>query len=238
MKRYQNPDVFEPLAMAYVLGTLQGRARERFKTLMSRHFYLRVVTEAYEQQFAGLIGLLPLEEPSPAVWQRLEAELGLAHTKSVGKAEEKKSSWLEWFHWPAMAVASILAAVITMVALNNSPATNAYFAKLHSPSLGSVAMASVSKDDMQITVALADKVAMPEGMTVTLWCFSKDPNEKPMRMGTLKALGNSELDIDASTWQGLENVSKLAISLEPTGHAEAVEPLGEVVFSGDLVRAE
>lgn len=242
MKRYQNPDVFEPLAMAYALGTLQGRARERFKKLMSRHFYLRVVTEAYEQQFSGLTGLLPQEEPSPEVWRRIEAELGLASAgkkrKQPGRSAKTTSSWLDWFHWPAMVVASMLAAVITVVVLNSSPATTAYFAKLHSSSLESIAMAAVSKDDMEITIALTDKMTMAEGLAATLWCFSKNPDEKPIRMGALKALGNNQLRLGLSDWQGLEHISKLAISLEPEGQVNATEPSGGVVFSGELMRGE
>ncbi len=238
MKRYQNPDVFEPLAMAYALGTLQGRARERFKTLMSRHFYLRVVAEAYEQQFSGLVGLLPPEEPSPEVWKRLEAELGLASAgkKQTAKPEKTTSSWLDWFHWPAMAVASMLAAVITAVVLNSSPTTNAYFAKMHSPSLQGVAVAAVSKEDMQITVALTDKITLAEGMAATLWCYSKNPDEKPIRMGALEKLGNNQLSLGLSNWQGLAHINKLAISLEPEGQTDATEPSGEVMFSGELMR--
>ena len=48
MKRYQNPDIFEHLAMSYALGTLQGKARLRFEKLMSKHLYLRAVTYAYQ----------------------------------------------------------------------------------------------------------------------------------------------------------------------------------------------
>lgn len=242
MKRYQNPDVFEPLAMAYALGTLQGRARERFKTLMARHFYLRVVAEAYEQQFVGLVGLLPPKEPSPEVWQRLEAELGLASPENkqqqAAKPKKKAPAWLDWFHLPAMALASVLAAVITAVVLNGSPTTTAYFAKLHSTSFESIAMAAVSKDDMEITVALTDKMPVAEGMTATLWCFSKNPNEKPIRMGALKSRGNNQMSLGLANWQGLEHISKLAISMEPEGQTDAPEPMGEVVFSGELMRGE
>lgn len=242
MKRYQNPDVFEPLAMAYALGTLQGRARERFKALMARHFYLRVVTEAYERQFAGLVGLLPPEEPAPQVWQRLESELGLKPQAGAQQQKQPRqglSAWLDWFHWPAMALASVMAALITVLVMNTGPGpANAYFAKLQSSSSESVAMAAVSKADMKITVALADKVTVPEGMTATLWCFSKDPHEKPMRMGNLNTAGQSQLSIDANTWHGLENASKLAISLEPVTAPDAEEPMGEMMFSGELMRGE
>ena len=46
--RYQNPEVFEQLAIEYAVGSMKGRARKRFEALMETHFYLRAVVDAYE----------------------------------------------------------------------------------------------------------------------------------------------------------------------------------------------
>ena len=234
MKRYQNPEVFEPLAMAYALGTLQGKARQRFKTLMSQYFYLRVVTEAYEHQFSGLVGLLTPEEPSPEVWKRLEAELNLTQQQKP-KKRSALYSWLDWFHVPAMALASVLTAVITLFILNNTQ-PDAYFAELSSSARQSIAMASVSKKDMQITIAMADTLLLGEGVTPTLWCLSKTPGEAPIRMGKLNAQGKSQLSINEETWNGLKEVGHFAITLEPVDSAsKGANPSGEMLLIGELM---
>ncbi|MGB1255595.1 MAG: anti-sigma factor [Thiolinea sp.] len=238
MKRYQNPDVFEPLAMAYALGTLQGRARARFQKLMAKHFYLRVVTEAYEHQFAGLAGLLPPEDPPAVVWQRLESELGFNETTVQPKKESKWLAWSEWFHWPAMAVASVLAAVVTVFVMNSAQTgPDAYFANLRSLGSESVAMASVSKKEMAITIAMTEKLKVGEGLQPTLWCLSKKPGEKPIRMGALNTSGKTQLSINADTFRGLADVSQFAITLEPAGAANA-EFGGEQLFVGDLMKGK
>ncbi|MEZ5479209.1 MAG: anti-sigma factor [Thiolinea sp.] len=239
MRRYQNPDVFEPLAMAYALGTLRGRARQRFEKLMARHFYLRVVTQAYQQQFAGLVDLLPSEAPPPQVWQRLERELALpaAGQSAVKQEGQTGRSWRNWLQWPAMALASMLAAVLTVWMLQY-PSPKVYFADLTSSSQASVALASVSKSDMSINIALAQAMPMKEGVMPTLWCLSKKPGEMPMRMGPLKPEGYSRLEIDMPTWKGLKGVSQLAISLEPMDHPDAQQPMGEVIYVGELMRGE
>jgi len=45
LNRYQNPEIFEKLAMAYAAGTLHGRARLRFEKLKKR-----------KKKQAGLVG--------------------------------------------------------------------------------------------------------------------------------------------------------------------------------------
>jgi len=70
LNRYQNPEIFEKLAMAYAAGTLHGRARLRFEKLKSEHFYLEATTSAYEskrkKKQAGLVGY-PQPMP-PLLW--------------------------------------------------------------------------------------------------------------------------------------------------------------------------
>ena len=236
MKRYQNPDVFEPLAMSYALGTLQGRARARFEKLMAKHFYLRVVTEAYEHQFSGLAGLLPSEEPPPEVWQRLETELGFKENKRQAQQGKKWWDFAEWFHWPAMALASVFAAIVTVMVINSTtlPARQAYFAELKALSSEGVVLASVSKKDMAITIAMTDQLNVADGLKPTLWCLSKKPDEQPIRMGTLNKAGKTELPISTDMFEGLEDVSQFAITLEPEDSPQS-GPGGQKVFVGDLI---
>ena len=64
LNRYQNPEIFEQLAIEYAVGSLHGRARKRFEVLMDTHFYLQAVVDAYENKFAHLVELLPDTQPS------------------------------------------------------------------------------------------------------------------------------------------------------------------------------
>jgi len=94
-KRYQNPEVFELLAMEYAVGSLQGRARQRFEVLMDTHFYLRATVDAYEAKFANLVELLPEKQPSNQVWNNIEAHIKESSmTTAKSSAEEKAPWWL------------------------------------------------------------------------------------------------------------------------------------------------
>ena len=92
LNRYQNPEIFERLAMSYASGTLHGRARLRFETLKKRHFYLEATSNAYESKFGSLVELLPNEKPSDSVWKSIEAQI----QSETAVSEAPKTSWFGW----------------------------------------------------------------------------------------------------------------------------------------------
>ncbi|SEA87192.1 Anti-sigma-K factor RskA [Thiothrix caldifontis] len=232
MKRYQNPDIFEHLAMSYALGTLQGKARIRFEKLMRKHLYLRAVTNAYQQQFAPLANLIPSETPPARVWNAISKELQL------GKAAAPRKSWFAsvWSHVPVAAFAAVVASVGTVLLLNLNNQPDIYMANMKTP---------VQQDKMMVVMVYHETMEiafdMPSGalpvkddMMPTVWCIPKDSNKPPMRMGTLTAQGENRMPIDKATWKEMANVSQFAISLEPMDKPPSDTPQGKVIFSGEL----
>lgn len=230
MKRYKNPDIFEPLAMAYALGTLQGRARRRFEQLMQKHLYLRATTQAYQQKLSSLTELLPPQTVSNQVWQNLERELKLK--------PPKLSLWERFqtpLNWALPSLAAIIAAVLTAFFLNQPSSPQAYVATLKSPQQqNQLVLAMAKHDEMKISFEMLDQhLANQQGMTPTLWCISKNKNEPPMRMGTLEQT-KQEIALNPQMWQGLETASEFAISLEPNGAQPSNQPQGKIILSGAL----
>ena len=147
MKRYKNPDIFEPLAMAYALGTLHGKARRRFEQLMQQHLYLRATTQAYQQKFNSLVELVPPQAVPTRVWQNLEQQLHL-----------KPAKWSFWqrfqtqFYWALPSLAAIFAAVLTAFVLNQPKPPQAYVAALKSPQHhNQLVLAMAKQDEMKIS---------------------------------------------------------------------------------------
>lgn len=233
MKRYQNPDIFEHLAMSYALGTLQGKARLRFEKLMGKHLYLRAVTNAYQQQFAPLANLIPSETPPARVWNAISKELQLSKRSSAASAH-----WLtklkDYLPWSMAAFGSIAASAMTVLLLNTQPA--AYMAALKTPiQQDKMMLVTVYHDTMEIAFDMPSG-ALPakDDMMPTVWCILKDTNKRPMRMGTLTAHGENRMPIDKAMWKEMANVSQFSISLEPMDKPPSDTPLGEVIFNGEL----
>lgn len=230
MKRYKNPDIFEPLAMAYALGTLQGRARRRFEQLMQEHLYLRATTQAYQQKFNSLAELLPPQTAPTRVWQKLEQELKLKPARlSVWERFQAPLNWA----FPSLA--AVIAAVLTAFFLNQSNPPHAYVAALKSPQQqNQLVLAMAKHDEMKISFEMLDQhLEKQPGMVATLWCISKNKNEPPMRMGTLEQT-KQEIALNPNMWKGLASASEFAISLEPQTANIATQPQGKIILSGVL----
>lgn len=237
MNRYQKPAVFETLALSYVMGTLHGKARLRFEQLMDQHFYLRAVTQAYQQQMASLNALLPEEAPPARVWDAINQELKLETANNKTTDLQKQRSWRDFLPWSLAVLSSVAASVMVALVINlNQP--SAYVATLSSPTTqDKLAVATVSREKMQIAVKVPDNVLPVDkkGQVATLWCLHKDKNRPPLRIGTLDASGEYFMPIDKAAWEDMATVSDIVISLESADTSQIpTQPSDKVVFSGAL----
>ena len=233
IKRYQNPEVFEQLAIEYAVGALHGRARKRFEALMDTHFYLKATTKAYQHKFAHLVELLPDEKPSGKVWKNLESHIQATAAPVISEAKE--SWWNSLFNaktYGLMASALIVSAALILNPMTGSPV--AYTAVLESSSTHSpMAVTRISQANMNISIDMMKKTAVPDDMKLTLWCHPKGGG-KPMMMGTIAASGKTVISIDKAEWRNFKNVGLLAISLEHKDNKNTEKPTGEILLKGQL----
>ena len=234
-KRYQNPELFERLAMEYAIGIMHGGARKRFEALMEKHLYLRATTEAYEHQFARLAELLPEKQPNPRVWKQVEKRTHVK--KSVAKEPDATPWWqslqMKIVGFAVMLFFAVSALFVFLPSATTTVATEAYVAMLQSNQDVTMAMATAKKGE-GIHVEMMDDVDVPEDMKLTLWCLPKKVGEKPMMMGAVEKSGESTIKIDKKAWVGLADVSAFAISMEPMEAKHVNGPEGKVLYQGDL----
>lgn len=81
--KYDNTKLRQMLAAEYVLGTLRGPARRRFERLATTDAAARAEVLFWESRLAGLAAKLSPQNPPPAIWLRLEHEIGLHRPASV-----------------------------------------------------------------------------------------------------------------------------------------------------------
>ena len=235
-KRYQNPELFEQLAMEYAVGSMQGRARKRFEALMETHFYLQAVVDAYDNKFASLVELLPDAQPSNRVWKNIDA-----HIQAITPQEEKTAWWKTAFFkqgFGMAAMALIVSAVLLLNPMTTTPEATAtvYSAVLESSSNEVMAVTKIQKSDMTLSIDIMKKVDIADNMELTLWCHPKDGG-MPMKMGTVSKSGKTNIKISKKEWQEMKNIGSLAISIGHKGENTAKKPTGKILLQGQLSTA-
>lgn len=236
-KRYQNPEVFELLAMEYAVGSMQGRARQRFEVLMDTHFYLQATVDAYEAKFANLVELLPEKKPSNQVWNNIEAHI--KQSEAAKAPQEEKAPWWQMnFFKQGFGMAA--AALVVVMALNYDPMTDhesaaiaSYTAAMEYDQSGqAIAVTKIQKSDMKLSIDIMKPMTVANGMELTMWCQPKSGG-KPMKMGTISKTGVSELTISKEEWENLKNIGSLTVTVEKQGK-EITEPTGRMILKGQL----
>ena len=69
-------DLAHRLAAEYALGTLRGRARERFEAIARADTEVDRVRRQWEAAFAPFAERVPAIEPPARVWARIEERIG------------------------------------------------------------------------------------------------------------------------------------------------------------------
>jgi len=226
-KRYQNPELFERLAMEYAIGMLHGKARKRFEVLMKRHLYLQATVDAYEQKFACLADVLIQKKPHSRVWKKVRKQTKLNQVARQG---------LPWWQSLRIKTVGFIASLFLVSGLTflllPSTAVEAYVSVLKSDTQVPMAMITVKKGE-GIYIQLMDGIPTPDNMKLTLWCLPKQ-GSKAMMMGALTKLKHSTIKIDHHDWQDLAHVKAFALSLEPMTEKDIQQPSGDILYKGDL----
>lgn len=238
MKRYQNPDVYERLALAYSLGTMHGRARKRFEKLMQQHPFLQAVVDEYDHKFAELVTYLPEEKPAEHVWKNIEAQLdreeAVSHTKTHLKPNDAATSWWHLFSTKRFITAmASLVLVVSLVFVNMTTHHTPHFAcQLAAENQQVMFNALVSRTDtnMSLEVLPIGDIKVPAGKQMRFWCIPKDASAPIMNMGTISASGMQK-PLTEQSWKEIESARMFGITFEPEG-VEVTEPTGEFIYKG------
>lgn len=239
LNRYQNPEIFEQLAIEYAVGSLHGRARKRFEVLMDTHFYLQAVVDAYENKFAHLVELLPDTQPSKQVWNNIEAHISDNNTASLKQTVKSGSQvatswWRTAFFKQGFGLAAMALVIAAALFLNPMTITpTVYSAVLETPTHEAVAITKIKKSDMKLSIELMKKVDVADDMVLSLWCHPKDKGGKPMKMGTISKQGKTMITISKDEWQNLKNVGMLTIHVEPR-NSHTDKPSDKIILQGKL----
>jgi anti-sigma-K factor RskA len=227
---YGRPDLAEALAAQYVAGTLRGRARARFETLLPSHPALQSAVREWQARLMPLTTVLPAAAPPAHVWRAIEGRLW--------PQPAPQPWWQRLGLWRALSGTALAGVVGLGVMLNNPPPAQApVVVVLESTGTtavnASTIVASLSGDGRALVTRTLTPVSLTADRVLELW--SVPPEGNPRSLGLISANGATVLDrgkLPATLLKG--GTAALAVSVEPPGGSPTGTPTGPVVFAGKL----
>jgi anti-sigma-K factor RskA len=226
--KLQDPRVREILAGEYVLGTLQGSARQRFERWLREDAALRREVEEWEQHLNPLALAMPPVKPPPRVWRVLK--------QRIKPARERR--WLLWdslVFWRTVSVAA--SALVMGIYIRMAPVPQAapiYIVVLNDSSAKVAWLVSADLHGGKITIKTQRPQPLATGKSFELWMLPGS-GPAPRSLGLIPASGRLTMRLSPANSKLLRDAQGLAVSLEPAGGSPSGLPTGPVLYQGPLL---
>lgn len=225
---YQQPELRQLLAGEYVLGTLHGRARRRFETLLKTNRLLQREVTAWEARLNSLNHIEELTPPS-RVWRAIKTEVEYLEAKP--ESVKKRLSF-----WQALAgLASLASVAMLLIMLNlgqfiQPKGFEANFVALINDANTQPLWLIRADTDKQL-LALEVLNAPPEVSLkdYELWLLPENA-QAPISLGLLPQSGIKQVALLKP--EQLPSAAGIAVSIEPQGGSPTGAPTGPVVYQG------
>ncbi|GAC16003.1 anti-sigma factor [Aliiglaciecola lipolytica] len=228
---YLQQETKHALAAEFVLGTLHGSARARFRQLMVEHSELADTVNQWESYFNDMALHLNPIVPDDSVWEKIQARLDNAKIKSaddnVVSLPQKTNNF-----WKGLSVLATAAVVILAVLLVKP---------IQQPVEDSIQFTVVTDEQntplwlieiftQKIEAQATKNVLAKANNDYELWMVPKD-GSAPISLGLLAQTGKTSLPKNAIFEQ--IDIAALAVSLEPVGGSPNGSPT-EVLYIAEL----
>ena len=222
-------------AAEFVLGLLEGEARERAEARMRDDPAFRTEVDYWEERLAPLADAVAPVDPPARLWLRID---GTISPPTVVPFPTRTRPWDRVGLWRAAAGASMAAAAacLALVIFRPAPAPPA--------ASGPLLVATLAQaDGKALFVATLDRsrrslsvvpVAGPVGdkRSPELWVIPA--GGKPRPVGMLDAAQARLMPASAAVLSVADAHAALAVSLEPAGGSPTGAPTGPVIATGAL----
>jgi len=231
---YAKPALADALASQYVAGTLRGRARRRFESLLQAHPLLRGAVHDWQDRLMPLTAAIAPQTPPAHVWQAIEQRLW----PMAADVPSSPAWWQRLSLWRGASALATVAALALAVALVNPPPAQPPVVVVLQGTGGEAQgvntfVASVSADGRALVTRPLMNVSVQPDRSLELW--SIPPQGAPLSLGVISADGVTIVPRGKLPQTLLKGgTSALAVTVEPVGGSPSGKPTGPVVYAGKL----
>ena len=242
---YNNPQLISALAAEYVLGTLRGKARERFEALKFGNERIAQEIKYWESHLNEMALHLQPVEPREYVLQNIRKRLGIIGQETAQSAEsvnvdnvvqisqekaskESKNVVWKWWSGVATAAALILAVIVSTNIELDAPQQVQSLAVISNDDAKTLWSIDVLTNDIRVKVtSLVPKLPNND---YQLWIVPASGGA-PISIGVMQQSGEFYLSKPAE-FDRIE-IAALAVSREPKGGSPNGAPT-DVLYATEL----
>lgn len=230
---YEDPELINRLSAEYVLGTLRGRARQRFQRLMLSSPQVRQATWQWEHQLNQLGNSITAVPPEPRVWQNISQRITPVQP---GESEPDKTDPVKLFSaltrlWQAAGITAVAASLVLLVFLlqPSVPVESEQVALVQNEQQQLLWLIDVK--EKQLNIKASTILTAYSDKDYELWMILKG-QDNPISLGLLPKTGSRTL-MKTSLFSA-DNITLLAVSLEPLGGSPTGIPT-QVLYTTPLI---
>lgn len=228
--RYHQPQLLQPLAAEYVLGTLIGRARRRFERLMTDSHQVRAAVWSWEQRLSPLAQAAGSLQPRAGVWREVQART---------TQRESGPRWYERLNlWRGLSLAATAAALVLGVMLMLRVSTVAapqYVAVFNDQQSQPLWVVRADMEHGRVELKSINASAPAAVNSYELWILLPG-GAAPRSMGLLPTGATTKsMDMPLELRSLFSRAQGMAVSLEPAGGSPTGAPTGPVVYQAAIV---
>lgn len=234
------------LAAEFVLGTLAGRARQRFERLLKTDATLRTEVSYWEQRLAQFNRSIHPVAPRELVWAAIDHHINKTNVSPIRASNKSLNLWRGWA--AISTAASVILGFGLWQEMQKPPkvVTQTQLVRVEVPvqvAMPFVALLQPGKTDAMwkvsiyperglIKVAAAGQYKMDEkAHSLELWVVSADG---PHSLGLLPMAGSGEMPMPKDLPMP-GDMATLAVSMEPHGGSPTGKPT-QVLFASPALR--
>ena len=243
-----NPDLQQRLAAEFALGTLRGRARQRFRRWLTEDPKLASAVRGWELRLAPMAALAAPVQPPARVWRGIEERLG-------GVRNQPGGIWANLAFWRNLGLlasgmaAGLLATIAVMAPKAPAPAPQPVVIRVPSNEMAASFLAvlseaktnkpmlivSAGRSSNELWVKTLDPAIQVPDRSLELWALPD--GQPPKSLGVVpRSEQMASLKLAAAADQAFANVAALAVSLEPPGGSPTGAPTGPVLYTGPFLK--
>ncbi|MEO1830539.1 MAG: anti-sigma factor [Pseudomonas sp.] len=230
----QAPEQRRALIGEYVLGLLDEPEASEVRELIEHDRAAARMALEWEYHLLDLADVLPAQQPSPALWQRLQQSLGWL--PASGATEGGLSRW-----WNSLGLWRLTSAGLALLVLlswlpgvlRDAPTGASYTAVLQVPGESARPGWVVNVDGdgtLTLDALVADQI--PPDRSVQFWTLV-NPKDRPRSLGLIEP--GKAVTLSAEQIGAVQAGQLFELTLEPKGGSPLDRPTGPVLYIGRAV---